>query len=34
MPHQLTRIRSWIEQRGDLGFGQLLSAHQPCLPGR
>src|SRR5262249_22718840 len=31
--HQLTPIGRWIEQRGDLGFGQLLSAHQPCLPG-
>ena len=25
--HQLTPIGRWIEQRGDLGFGQLLSAH-------
>jgi hypothetical protein len=31
--HQLTPIGRWIEQRGDLGFGQVLSAHQPCLPG-
>ena len=31
--HQLTPIGRWIEQRGDLGLGQLLSAHQPCLPG-
>jgi hypothetical protein len=30
--HQLTPIGRWIEQCGDLGFGQLLSAHQPCLP--
>src|SRR4029077_5569830 len=22
-----------IEQRGDLGFGQLLSSHHSCLPG-
>src|SRR6478609_9075281 len=26
--HQLTPIGRWIEQRGDLGFGQLLSAHR------
>jgi len=32
--HQITPIGRWIEQRGDLGFGQLLSAHQPYLPGR
>jgi hypothetical protein len=32
--HQLSPIGRWIEQRGDLGFGQLLSAHQLCLPGR
>jgi hypothetical protein len=32
MAHQLTPIGRWIEQRGDLGFGQLLSAHQPYLP--
>jgi hypothetical protein len=30
--HQLSPIGRWIEQRSDLGFGQLLSAHQPCLP--
>ena len=33
MAHQLTPIGRWIEQRGDLGFAQLLSAHQPCLSG-
>jgi hypothetical protein len=26
-------IRRRIEQRGDLGFGQLLSSHHSCLPG-
>src|SRR6202035_3119738 len=26
-------IRGRIEQRGDLGFGQLLSSHHSCLPG-
>jgi hypothetical protein len=25
-----TRIRGRIEQRGDLGLGQLLSAHRSC----
>ena len=30
--HQLTLIRRRIEQRGDLGFGQLLSSHHSCLP--
>ena len=32
MAHQLTRLRGRIEQRGDLGFGQLLSAHRSCSP--
>src|SRR6266850_8040908 len=31
--YQLTLIRGRIEQRGDLGFGQLLSWHHLCLPG-
>jgi hypothetical protein len=31
--YQLTLIRGRIEQRGDLGFGQLLSSHHSCLPG-
>jgi len=31
--YQLTLIRRRIEQRGDLGFGQLLSSHHSCLPG-
>jgi hypothetical protein len=30
--YQLTLIRGRIEQRGDLGFGQLLSSHHSCLP--
>ena len=33
MAHQLTPIGRWIEQRGNLRFGQVLSAHQACLPG-
>ena len=33
MAYQLTLIRGRIEQRGDLGFGQLLSSHHSCLPG-
>ena len=33
MAYQLTLIRRRIEQRGDLGFGQLLSSHHSCLPG-
>src|SRR5438270_11199072 len=31
--YQLTLIRGRIEQRGDLGFGQLLSSHHSCFPG-
>jgi hypothetical protein len=31
--YQPTLIRGRIEQRGDLGFGQLLSSHPSCLPG-
>jgi hypothetical protein len=31
--YQLTLIHGRIEQRGDLGFGQLLSSHHSCLPG-
>jgi hypothetical protein len=31
--YHLTLIRGRIEQRGDLGFGQLLSSHHSCLPG-
>jgi hypothetical protein len=31
--YELTLIRGRIEQRGDLGFGQLLSSHHSCLPG-
>ena len=30
--YQLTLIRGRIEQRGDLGLGQLLSSHHSCLP--
>jgi hypothetical protein len=30
--YQLTLIRGRIEQRGDLGFAQLLSSHHSCLP--
>ena len=30
---QLTLIRRRIEQRGDLGFGQLLPSRHSCLPG-
>jgi hypothetical protein len=30
--YQLTLIRGRIEQRGDLGFGQLLSSYHSCLP--
>ena len=30
--YQLTLIRGRIEQRGDLGFGQLLSSHHSCFP--
>ena len=29
---EFTRIRGRIEQRGDLGLGQLLSAHRSCSP--
>ena len=29
---QFTRLRERIEQRGDLGLGQLLSAHRSCSP--
>ena len=32
MANQLTRLRKWIVQRGDLGLGQLLSAHRSCSP--
>src|SRR5208337_25524 len=31
--HQFTLIRRRTEQRGDLGFGQLLSSCHSCLPG-
>jgi len=31
--YQLTLIRGRIEQRGDLGFGQLLSSRHSCLSG-
>jgi hypothetical protein len=31
--YQLTLIRGRIEQRGDLGLGQLLSSHHSYLPG-
>jgi hypothetical protein len=30
--YQLTLIRGRIEQRGDLGFGQLLSSHTHVFP--
>jgi hypothetical protein len=30
--HQLTRIGRWIEQRGDLGFGQLRSGASTVSP--
>ena len=33
MADHLTLIRRRIEQRGDLGLGQLLSSHHSCLPG-
>ena len=32
MAYQLTLLRGRIEQRDDLGFGQLLSLHYSCLP--
>ena len=32
MADELTRLRRRIEQRGDLGLGQLLSAHRSCSP--
>ena len=31
--HQLTLIGRRIEQRGELGFGQLLSSRHSCLLG-
>jgi hypothetical protein len=31
--YQLTLIPRRIEQRGDLGFAQLLSSHHSCLRG-
>jgi hypothetical protein len=33
MAHQLTLFRGWIEQRGDLGLGQLLSGGYRGDPG-
>jgi hypothetical protein len=30
---RMPQIRRRIEQRGDLGFGQLLSSRHSCLPG-
>ena len=30
--HQLAPVRGRIEERGDLGLGQLLSAHRSCSP--
>ncbi len=30
--HQVSLIHRRIEQRGDLGFGQLLSSHHSCPP--